>query len=332
MRKTSNTDTLIEEVLDYEKNRYIRKGYGLIMANIITVAWFLILPKMINIIWPYRIQDEGVFLFFSSYITHEATFILVNFIMWIIYNLEWSFFERYKVLDRPWPWKENPEKWRKMIKKTILVLFVNQVLIVPVLGINYYLKNVSPYRTDYESFPSSFEIIWQTVIFMLVEDFFFYWSHRFLHWDKIYPYFHKIHHQYVYSVSIASEYAHPVDYVFSSVLPSNIGPLVLGKRVHLATFLLWVVLRVAETTDGHSGYEFSWSPFRLLPMSGSSEYHHYHHVSFKGNYSSFFTYLDRIFGTVNNRYIEFAEKKKGLITSQENKMENMKEINEKKNE
>jgi len=45
----------------------------------------------------------------------------------------------------------------------------------------------------------------------------------------------------------------------------------------LATILIWFTLRVTETTEGHSGYEFSWSPFRLLPLSGSSDYHNYHH-------------------------------------------------------
>ena len=37
-------------------------------------------------------------------------------------------------------------------------------------------------------------------------------------------------------------------------------------------------MRVMETVDGHCGYEFSWSPYRLLPFSGSSEYHNFHKI------------------------------------------------------
>ena len=325
MKKTQNQETKIEEVLDYEKTRYIRKGYGLIMAILITLGWFLFVPKLVQRIWPYEIENQAI-TFLLSYTVHEAAFIIMNFVMWILYNLEWSFIERYKVLDRPWPWNEDLQKWRSLLKKTIIILFVNQVIILPLLiGSDYYFSKACAFRTDLESFPSSFEIIWQTIVFMLVEDFFFYWTHRALHWDRIYRYVHKMHHQYVYSVSIASEYSHPVDYLLSNCIPSALGPLILGKNVHLATYLLWIVLRVAETTDGHSGYEFSWSPFRLLPMSGSSEFHQYHHVVFKGNYSSFFTYLDRLCGTVNKRYVEYVEKMKEVISTQENKLENIKE-------
>ena len=57
--------------------------------------------------------------------------------------------------------------------------------------------------------------------------------------------------------------------------------------MHLATATLWyknsynnirLFMRTLETIDGHSGYEFSWSPYRLLPFSGSSEYHNFHHA------------------------------------------------------
>jgi methylsterol monooxygenase/4-alpha-methyl-delta7-sterol-4alpha-methyl oxidase len=233
--------------------------------------------------------------------------------MWLIYKLEWKFFENYKIHDMPWPWNENHERWNKLIKDTIGLLFVNHVLILPLVTIIYYIKNQSPVRMDYQSLPSPFEVIWQTVFFMIVEDFAFYWSHRFLHWDKIYPYIHKLHHRHVNTVSISSEFAHPAEFLFGNVMTSNLGPFLLGKNVHFLTGLMWIILRVGETTDGHCGYEFSWSPYRLLPMSGSSEYHNYHHLSFKGNYSSFFTYLDRMFGTVNTKYLEFVEKKKEYI-------------------
>jgi sterol desaturase/sphingolipid hydroxylase (fatty acid hydroxylase superfamily) len=316
----------IEEVLDYEKKRYVKKGYGIVFAILFTLSWFFGVPQIAKFIWPTKIENEGSFVFFSSYILHEFVFILNNFVMWAIYKLEWSFFERYKIHDKPWPWKEDPEKWNKLILETITLLFVNQVIILPLLLIPHYITNQSPYRCDLDSLPSVFEVIWQTVFFMLVDDFSFYWSHRFLHWDKIYPYIHKIHHKHINSVSVASEYAHPIEFIFGNLLTSNLGPIILGRKTHLFTYLMWVVLRISETTDGHCGYEFSWSPYRLLPMSGSSEFHNYHHLSFKGNYSSFFTYLDRVFGTVNVKYHEFVEKKKEY----ERKIKEAKEKVEKK--
>lgn len=58
--------------------------------------------------------------------------------------------------------------------------------------------------------------------------------------------------------------------------------------MHIATLQLWLMLRIGETIDGHCGYEFSWSPFRLLPFSNSAESHNYHHSHNVGNYGSFF--------------------------------------------
>lgn len=65
----------------------------------------------------------------------------------------------------------------------------------------------------------------------------------------------------------------------------------------MATILMWIAIRVTETIDGHSGYEFSWSPYRLMPFSGSASFHHYHHTHNIGNYGSFFTLWDTLCGT-----------------------------------
>ena len=111
----------------------------------------------------------------------------------------------------------------------------------------------------------------QIVVFMLVEDLLFYWAHRALHLSFIYPYVHKVHHQFRTSIGIASEYAHPVEFLFSNVIPFVAGPTLC--RAHYFTIFMWTILRIGETVDGHSGYEFPWSPYRLLPFSGSSTAH-----------------------------------------------------------
>jgi sterol desaturase/sphingolipid hydroxylase (fatty acid hydroxylase superfamily) len=52
-----------------------------------------------------------------------------------------------------------------------------------------------------------------------------------------------------------------------------------------------------ETVDGHCGYEFSWSPYRMLPFSSSAEYHNFHLSHNVGNYSGVSMYWDAICGT-----------------------------------
>ena len=57
-----------------------------------------------------------------------------------------------------------------------------------------------------------------------------------------------------------------------------------------------------ESVDSHSGYEFPFTPFRLVPFSGSATYHDYHHSSNTGNYSSFFTIWDTLFNENTDYY------------------------------
>lgn len=66
-------------------------------------------------------------------------------------------------------------------------------------------------------------------------------------------------------------------------------------------------MRVGESLDSHSGYEFSWSPYRLLPLSGSASYHDFHHSTNIGNYGSYFTFWDTLFKT-NTVYFKYLAK------------------------
>ena len=90
-------------------------------------------------------------------------------------------------------------------------------------------------RIDIESFPSLFELMWQTVFCMFMEDTMFYWSHRLLHHPKLYSKIHKKHHEFNNPVGFISEYAHPLEYVFGNVLPTFIGAKILRSNIHFAT-------------------------------------------------------------------------------------------------
>jgi len=132
---------------------------------------------------------------------------------------------------------------------------------------------------------------------MMCEDFTFYWMHRMFHHPKLYPHVHKMHHSFNTTVGIAAEYAHPLEFVLCNMLPTAVGPAILGPTCHVVTVFAWYAIRFGETLDGHCGYEFSFSPYRLIPFSGSAEYHDFHHSVNVGNYSSFFSVWDTVFGT-----------------------------------
>lgn len=152
---------------------------------------------------------------------------------------------------------------------------------------------------------------------MICEDFAFHFTHRFLHWKVIYPYIHKVHHTYVTTVGIAAEYSHPIEFIIGAAFPGAVGSMILGKNMHYSTVLLWTIVRVCETLDGHCGYEFSWSPYRLIPFSTSASYHDFHHSHNVGNYSSFFSFWDTIFGQNKTFYIYQEKIKQALARNEE---------------
>ena len=74
-----------------------------------------------------------------------------------------------------------------------------------------------------EGLPDARKFALTILFYMIVEDFLFFATHRFLHWKRIYPYIHKIHHEYTVTVSWSSEYAHPIEYLIGNIIPTGMG-------------------------------------------------------------------------------------------------------------
>jgi sterol desaturase/sphingolipid hydroxylase (fatty acid hydroxylase superfamily) len=294
------------------KKRYKEKGLGLTFAVLISYFYFFQLPSLIKeYLLPREIKNPELKFCLIAIIGHAILWLICNLSMTLVYSVKSEFFDRYRIHTHPWPWETNKEEWITIRNKTFGLTFINQCVASGLLYIKYFILGKKlEYRTDYESAPLPLEVIWQVSVFLILEDFLFYWSHRFLHWDKIYPYIHKVHHTHKVTVSIASEYAHPFEFIIGNILPVNFGPAVLGSNVHLITLCLWVVLRIIKTTEAHSGYEFSWSPIRLLPLQIPSDFHSYHHLKYKGNYGSFFRFWDELCGTVNSGYAKLKNESK----------------------
>lgn len=231
----------------------------------------------------------------GSFIVHEISFLACNLLLYIVYSLDHPFFEQFKIQSKPWPWRgtlREKEKWNLLLTQTIPVLLLNHLVILPLSSILTF--PVARWFIRFGSVPSSIEIFLHIIAFMVCEDTLFYWGHRMLHSKQLYR-IHKIHHKYSMPIGVASEFAHPVEFVVSNLLPFMVGPLLM--RTHMFTLLLWTFIRVAETVEGHSGYEFPWSVFGLLPGSTSAAFHDHHHSKNSGNYASFFRFWDWIGGT-----------------------------------
>lgn len=169
-------------------------------------------------------------------------------------------------------------------------------------------------------FPSLFTMAYQIAIFFVLEDTWHYWSHRALHTPRLYKMIHKIHHQYSAPFGLAAEYASPIEVMLLGF--GTVGcPILwcaLTGDLHILTMYIWIVLRLFQAIDAHSGYEFPWSLHHFLPFWAGADHHDVHHEKFIGNYSSSFRWWDSICGTESGSAA--AEKRRAKKLASTNKV------------
>lgn len=129
------------------------------------------------------------------------------------------------------------------------------------------------------------ELVWH----VLVEEVFFYWSHRLLHHRRFYKHCHKLHHEFKAPIGLAAEYSHPFEYVVSNFIPGILGPELIKSHPYSAW--AWLIFGVSMTVFHHSGFIFPFYPFKEWTLM-----HDYHHYSFYSNLGVV-GILDKLMGT-----------------------------------
>ncbi len=66
-------------------------------------------------------------------------------------------------------------------------------------------------------------------------------------------------------LGIAAEYAHPIESLFLGI-GTLVGPVLFTR--HLFSLWVWLFVRLYQTVEAHSGYDFPWSPTKLIPFWG----------------------------------------------------------------
>ncbi|KAH9499550.1 Fatty acid hydroxylase domain-containing protein 2 [Bulinus truncatus] len=228
-------------------------------------------------------HDEILLYIVGSFMLTTAVFWLAN-ILFLLLDLA----GRPKCLLT---YKIQPEKNRPLstadLKRAIKVAMFNQIVVgIPVLATIVALMRWRGSGWSVEELPTLSRVLLELVVFALVEEFGFYYSHRLLHHPRLYKYIHKKHHEWTAPIGIVSIYAHPVEHVFANLVPPGLGPILMGSHLFTA-WLFWGIAIVSTTVD-HSGYR--------LPLFMSPDFHDYHHLKFNTNYGVL-GILDRLHGT-----------------------------------
>jgi len=92
-------------------------------------------------------------------------------------------------------------------------------------------------------------------------------------------------------------HAHPLEFALGNILPSTLGALLLGKRMHFSSYMACALVMMTHSLEEHSGYDLTWSVWRLLPFGFDGKEHSYHHSDNVGSFGSFFEVWDTVFGS-----------------------------------
>jgi len=181
--------------------------------------------------------------------------------------------------------------WGDFWPQLPMMMFVHPVFVL--MGANFDLP-----------FPSWTHTAGLIIVYFIIEDTWFYWVHRLLHYGPFYTHIHKIHHHHTSPFTLAAEYAHPVETIILG-FGSFIGPFIFTP--HLIELWVWLFFRLWQEIEAHSGYNYPWSLHNWFPVWGGSEFHDFHHMNFIGNYGSTFRIWDKICGT-DDKYHTYKKK------------------------
>lgn len=231
-------------------------------------------------------MDERVIFVLGTLAAHHITFWFWALFLYTCYAND--LFRKHRIQETPF----NRDLALDCLKKNI----ISHIFVHPIaLYFAYDLHKWCGMSSLYAPLPSALTVARDLAVAVFLNDTLFYWAHRALHHKSIYKYIHKKHHMFKVNVGISAEYANPIEDVLANIIPTMAGVWVMGS--HAAVVWLWLIIRISETMEAHSNYDFPLSPFGKFWWQGGARRHEYHHSHNVGCYGSFTSFWDRLMQT-----------------------------------
>jgi sterol desaturase/sphingolipid hydroxylase (fatty acid hydroxylase superfamily) len=232
-----------------------------------------------------------------------VTFVYVGLRDWALYMgsafvLIWFVF-RPRIEHRKIQLKQraNTKQWIHEVKWTL----ASQVGFV--VGLLFFGDGKSPglfVQLDTTKLPI---LLGASLAFIVVDDAWFYWTHRFLHGNqRLYRTVHKVHHRSIDTNPLTSLSFHPIESFIINV-PLAVLPIFIGVSSNFFFWAIWI--STLNNIAGHNGFEWApswWNKIPLLRLKTPSIHHNLHHEKSRGNYGLYFTYWDTWMGTQFSDY------------------------------
>jgi sterol desaturase/sphingolipid hydroxylase (fatty acid hydroxylase superfamily) len=145
-------------------------------------------------------------------------------------------------------------------------------------------------------------------ICIVLQDTYFYWTHRAMHHPRLYRLFHRAHHE-AKTASPFTSYAFALP---EALVHALFVPLVwLVVPMHELAVFAFLVFMILRNVLGHLSIELCPSGFTRHPLWGwhtTTTHHALHHAHAGFDFGLYFTVWDRLMGTTHPRYHETFER------------------------
>lgn len=154
-----------------------------------------------------------------------------------------------------------------------------------------------------QEYPGLWMIFSQVLFLFIIDDVWFYFSHRWMHKNrKVLRTIHSIHHRAVTPFPLEYLYVHPLEWMIGIIgLAIGFALMSLFLSVNIYAFWLFGLIRNLHEIHIHSDLELPL--LSKIPFISTTRNHDLHHSKARGNYASTFAIWDKIMKT------EIKEKK-----------------------
>jgi len=163
-----------------------------------------------------------------------------------------------------------------------------------------FLSWVRPYTRLYDNVKDYGVGWWITSLLglMVINDAYFYWMHRLIHRPGWFQKIHKVHHLSTNPSPYAAFAFHPIEAFLEFIW---IMPFFFLVPLHVGMTIAFSVVSLVLNVIGHLGVEIypdRWRAHPVLSWLNRSTFHNDHHRLFRTNYGLYFTFWDRMMGTL----------------------------------
>jgi Delta7-sterol 5-desaturase len=190
--------------------------------------------------------------------------------------------------------RSNPQQWWREIRQSLVSIVIFGLIDAGAYGAEQHgltlmYQDVGQWGVAY--------LVVSVVVMLLLQDTYFYWAHRLMHWKPLYRFTHRVHHDSIDTSPFTSYSFHPVEAIVEAV-PNVVFAFLFP--VHFWALLGYQLTDLILNVIGHLGYEIMpqcWTTHWLLRWKTPSTHHNMHHAKVNGNYGLYFRFWDVWMGT-----------------------------------